>query len=117
MTEATTRPAGPVEAVSAAMKGYVKFSGRATRTEYWWFYLFWLIVVGVTGYINQNLGALVVLVLLLPGVAAGIRRLHDIGKSGWWILVAFIPLIGGLILLYFLVQPSEGDNDYGTAAA
>ena len=113
----TTRPAGPVEAVSSVMKSYARFSGRATRSEYWWFYLFWIIAVLVTGMINENLAALVVLALLLPSLAVGVRRLHDIGKSGWWLLVMLIPLIGGLILLYFLVQPSEGDNDYGPAPA
>ena len=112
----TTRPAGPVEAVSSVLKGYVKFSGRATRSEYWWFYLFWLILVVVTGMISENLAAVLILALLLPSLAVGVRRMHDIGKSGWWLLVALIPLIGGLILLYFLVQPSVGDNDYGPAA-
>lgn len=121
MTEAlagkTAAPSGPVEAVTAALKGYVDFAGRATRSEYWWYLLFWFIVVGVTGAINENLGAVVVLALLLPSLAVAIRRLHDIGKSGWWFLINFLPLIGGLIFLYFAVQPSAGDNDYGTAAA
>jgi uncharacterized membrane protein YhaH (DUF805 family) len=110
-------PSGPIEAVIAALKGYVDFAGRATRTEYWWYLLFWFIVVGATGAIKETLGSVVVLALLLPSLTVGIRRLHDIGKSGWWVLIGFVPLIGPLILLYFAVQPSEGDNDYGPAPA
>jgi uncharacterized membrane protein YhaH (DUF805 family) len=121
MTEAlagkSSAPSGPVEAVLAALKGYVNFSGRATRSEYWWFYLFWIIAVGVTAFINENLAAIVILALLLPSLAVLIRRLHDIGKSGWWCLIGLIPVIGPLILLYWAVQPSAGDNDYGAAAA
>jgi uncharacterized membrane protein YhaH (DUF805 family) len=54
------------------------------------------------------------LVVLLPAIAVGVRRLHDIGKSGWWIFIALVPLVGGLILLYFTVLDSQaGDNAYG----
>ena len=53
------------------------------------------------------------LALLLPGLAVGIRRLHDIGRSGWWILIALVPFIGAIVLLVFALQPSEGPNRFG----
>ncbi len=110
-------PLGPVEAVTAALKNYAKFTGRARRSEYWWFFLFWIIAIFATSFISQNLAAIVVLALILPSLGVGIRRLHDIGKSGWWCLVSLIPLIGALVLIYWAVQPSGGDNAYGPAPA
>ena len=109
-------PDGFVESVSSALKGYVRFSGRSGRAEYWWFYLFWLLAILVGGLLDETLGSLVVLALLLPNLALSVRRLHDIGKSGWLYLINLIPLIGGLIVLYWAVQPSDNDNEYGRAA-
>ena len=108
-------PSGFGESVSAAVKGYAKFSGRSGRAEYWWFFLFWLIAILVTGVINENLGGIVWLALLLPNLAVSVRRLHDIGKSGLFYLLNLIPVFGGLLLLYWAVQPSDSDNDYGPA--
>ena len=65
--------------------------------------------------VGETVANLVFLGLLLPSLAVGARRLHDIGKSGWWQLVNLIPLIGLILLLYWTVQPSEGDNTYGPA--
>ncbi len=110
-------PLGPVEAVSGALKNYAKFTGRARRSEYWWFFLFWIIAIFATSFISQNLAAIVVLALILPSLGVGIRRLHDIGKSGWWCLISLIPVIGALVLIYWAVQPSGGDNAYGPAPA
>ncbi|CAN7187708.1 DUF805 domain-containing protein [Rhizobium sp. LjRoot30] len=111
------------EAVSSALSKYVVFSGRASRSEYWWFVLFNIIVSIVAAGIDaalgiQAIGALVSLALLLPGIGVGVRRLHDIDKSGWWLLIAFIPLIGFIALIYFFVQPSQpGDNRFGPPPA
>ena len=107
----------PVEAVRAALKGYVSFSGRATRSEYWWFFLFCLLAPGAVVLISLKLAALVALALLLPGISVTVRRLHDAGRSGWWWFIGFVPIAGPIVLFYFAVQPSDGDNDYGTAAA
>ena len=106
------------EAFVTCMKKYATFSGRATRPEYWWFILCEvLIIVGVSA-ISNRLGSLAALVLLLPVLAAGARRLHDMGRSGWWLLVNLIPLIGFLLLIYWMVQPSQpGANEFGAAAA
>ena len=105
------------------------FEGRATRSEYWFFVLIYtvLMVVGsiITGIVISItemaiLGIVVPLVslaMVIPMIACGIRRLHDIGKPGIYFLVTFIPGIGGLVLLYFMVQPSDGDNEFGPIPA
>ena len=111
---------------------YAKLDGRASRSEFWYFALFYFIANLVlalidTFVINPMLGAIpsqmgqggflqiiFALALLLPSIAIAVRRLHDIGKSGWWYLIVFIPLIGLLVLLYFFVQDSQpGSNQYG----
>ena len=102
------------------IKKYAEFSGRACRKEYWMFVLFnMLIALGIqiieavlgTG---GMLGGLYSLAVLLPGWAVFTRRMHDIGKSGWWWLIALIPLVGAIVLLVFMCKDSEpGDNVYG----
>jgi uncharacterized membrane protein YhaH (DUF805 family) len=102
---------------------YAKFTGRAGRREYWMFVLAYIlaaiaamivgrIALGASG--GQFLYTLVVLAALIPSLALGFRRLHDIDKSAWWLLIGLIPLIGGLVLLYFAVKPGTvGPNQYG----
>ncbi len=110
----------------AVLKKYATFSGRATRSEYWYFTLFnALISIGliildrVIGTYNAEtaigtLSSLYSLAVLIPSLAVSVRRLHDTGRSGWWFLLAFIPLIGALVLIYFMVQDSQaGSNQYG----
>ena len=97
---------------------YVDFSGRARRSEYWWYALFSAIVQAVVnaldrGLGSQILGGLVSLALLLPSLAVAVRRLHDTGRSGWWLLLGLIPIIGWIVLLVFYVQDSQGPNAYG----
>jgi uncharacterized membrane protein YhaH (DUF805 family) len=100
---------------------YVKFDGRASRFEYWGFVLVNFVIAVVFSLLDSVIGTggllygVAGLALLLPGVSAAVRRLHDIGKSGWWLLISLIPIVG-LVLLYFLVQPSQsGSNAYGEA--
>ena len=101
------------QAVTTCFSKYVDFSGRATRSEYWWFVLAYVILAIVGGLIHEYVYYIVVLAFLLPMLAAGARRLHDIGKSGWWLLLGLIPLVG-LVLLYFAVQPTQPEtNLYG----
>jgi uncharacterized membrane protein YhaH (DUF805 family) len=108
-----------MEAVKAVLTNYVGFSGRARRSEYWWFLLFNLIVSVVVGILATLikfplLSTLVSLGLLLPGVAVSIRRMHDIGKSGWVLLLGLIPLVGAVILIIWAVKDSQpGQNEYG----
>lgn len=93
---------------------YVVFSGRASLSEYWWFALFLFAGSVLTALVSDVLNSLFALGVFLPALAAAVRRFHDTGKSGWWVLIWLIPLIGWIIGLYLLAQPSEeGANDYG----
>jgi uncharacterized membrane protein YhaH (DUF805 family) len=92
---------------------YATVEGRANRSEFWWFALFQFLVMVVASRISDVLSGITALALLLPGVGVGGRRLHDIGKSAWLLLIGFIPLVGHLILLYWFVQPSNGANEFG----
>ena len=106
------------QAVKTCFSKYIDFSGRASRPEYWWFVLAYVVLVMATSFINQYLYYLVALVFLLPLLAAGARRLHDTGRSAWWLLISAIPVIGGLVLLFFMVQPSKLEAiEYGLPPA
>jgi len=112
------RVIGPEEAVRRGIDGYVKFDGRATRPEFWWWVLAVLIVDIVVGVIDaiigiNILGFLVGLALLLPNIAVSIRRLHDTNRSGWWLLLA-LTFIGIIVLIIFYVQEgTRGPNNHG----
>lgn len=102
------------------LKNYVGFSGRARRKEYWMFFLFSIIVscvlTGIDAALKLNgvLAIIYSLAVILPGLAVTVRRLHDIGKSGWWILIGMVPLVGGILLLVFVCKNSqEGANQFG----
>lgn len=106
--------------IRTVLSKYATFTGRATRSEFWWFALFVILVNIATSIIdNLIIGAPVLntisaLGLLLPQLAAGVRRLHDIDRSGWWLLIVLIPLIGWIVLIFFNVQPSQqGANRFG----
>ena len=114
------------ELVYRRFKKYAVFSGRARRKEYWFFVLFNIlatiaaaIIDGITGTYNPAtgmglLGVIYALAVLIPSIAVIFRRLHDTGRSAWWLLILFIPLIGVLVVLYFLVLDSqEEENEYG----
>jgi uncharacterized membrane protein YhaH (DUF805 family) len=108
------------------LKKYADFSGRARRKEYWMFFLFYIIFAFVASILDSLLGLdfgdgmygviylLYSLALLLPYLAVGVRRLHDIGKSGWWLFIAFIPLAGAIWLIVLLATDGQpGENEYG----
>lgn len=109
------------EAIRSAFSKYVTFSGRARRSEFWWFTLFAVILSIVAAIIDTAIGnsvltIIVSLGLLLPSLAVTARRLHDTGRSGWWILIGLIPLIGAIVLLVFECQDSQpGANSYGSS--
>ena len=105
------------------LKKYAEFSGRATRKEYWMFFLVnILIMIGfniLSSVLNssliQVLGILYILAVLVPSLAVYVRRLHDTNHSAWWILLGLIPIVGTIILLIFLITDSQaGDNMYGS---
>lgn len=90
------------------------FSGRSTRAEFWWFSLFEILTVIAVSIVLPFLSMLYTLILFIPAIAVCIRRLHDIGKSGWWLLALFIPLVGAIILLVFWIKASEpSSNKWG----
>jgi uncharacterized membrane protein YhaH (DUF805 family) len=98
---------------------YADFEGRARRTEYWMFFLVNVIIAVVIGIIGRIIhvpiiASLYSLAVLVPGIAVGVRRLHDTGKSGWWWLIALIPLIGTIwIIILFATNGDQGSNQYG----
>ena len=103
---------GFMEAIKACFAKYATFDGRACRSEYWYWTLFSFIVGLFLGWIHY-LGTLLSILFILPGIAVSVRRLHDIGKSGWWYLLSFIPILGWLAMIYFYVLDSQsGANQY-----
>lgn len=101
---------------------YFDFNGRASRSEYWFFTLFWIILSAIVGIVGWSfsetagnvLSGILSLVLFLPSLGVAVRRLHDRNKSGLWLLIILIPLLGGLILLFWFVQRGTiGSNNYG----
>ena len=103
------------QAISAGFSNYVNFSDRACRSEYWYWILFIIIAEIVTGAIDVTLGVQFVtgifgLVTFLPNLAVAIRRLHDLDRTGWWILLGLIPLIGWIILLIWYVTKGMISN-------
>ena len=102
------------KAVKTCLTKYADFNGRAARPEFWWFVLAQFVVAFILNMVVPILGGLFSLAMLVPSLAAGARRLHDIGKSGWLQLLGFIPIVGWIILIYWAAQPGEpGSNAYG----
>ncbi len=103
---------------------YADFTGRARRKEYWMFFLFNIIFAAIAVILDNILGIaklgigpiyiLYILAMLIPSLSVGVRRLHDVGKSGWMLLIAFIPIIGSIWLLVLMLLDSKmGENQYG----
>lgn len=104
---------------------YVEFNGRARRAEFWWFILFVFVVSTILSLIDmalfegvlQDIGplsAIFTLITLIPAIAVTARRLHDVGRSGWWQLLFLLPVIGFLVILFWAVQKgTDGPNEYG----
>ena len=131
MTGRPTEQIGFVDAAKKAlMHNYANFNGRASRSEYWWFFLFGFLAVipamildGLTGIVLIDAGAgisygpfyiLTGMGILLPGISVMVRRLHDSGRSGWWYFIGLVPCVGFIILLVFLIQDGQPHpNDYG----
>ena len=110
---------GFIQAISFGFSNYVNFQGRATRAEFWGWFLFIVIADVVLGIVDSILGtgfigSLFSLAVIIPGLALGARRLHDIGKSGWWQLLWFAIIVGWIILLVWAIrQGNRGQNHYG----
>jgi len=96
------------EAVRVCFAKYLDFEGEASRSEFWWFFLFTGVVSVTLALFSKTLSGLFSLAVLLPFIAVTVRRLHDTNRSGWWVLIGFVPVVGWLILVFLLVQ--EGDR-------
>lgn len=103
----------------SVLKNYAVFSGRARRKEYWMFMLFNIIVTCIIAVIDSAMGTVILgviyaLAVFIPSIGVSIRRLHDTNRSGWWLLIAFLPLIGSLVLLvFFVLEGTAGENSHG----
>lgn len=130
MEQNSIREASPklsfTDAVRQVFNKYATFKGRARRSEYWWFILFYCLVLIAAALLDNLFGitiertfygaiyCIAALVLFLPNLTVTVRRLHDINKSGWNILWGFIPLIGAILLLVWCCQDSKAEaNQYG----
>ncbi len=107
------------QAIASGFSNYVNFSDRAIRSEYWYWVLFVCLAEVVTSIIDYAIGFQVTtglfgLAVILPGLAVSVRRLHDLDRTGWWLLLGFIPLIGSIILIvWFCTRGTPGPNRFG----
>ena len=106
------------ESVSTCLKKYFVFEGRACRSEYWWFQLIVSPSYFISTFLENEISYFflgITLFTLIPAISAGVRRLHDTNRSGFFLLISFIPFIGGLVLLFFLIpEGTKGKNRFGT---
>lgn len=100
------------DAITTCLSKYADFKGTATRSEYWWFALFILLASAAASIVSQSLSGLFSLAMLLPSIAAATRRLHDTDRSGWWQLIVLVPLVGWLVLIYWLAQEGKPSNRF-----
>jgi uncharacterized membrane protein YhaH (DUF805 family) len=106
------------EAIKVCFQKYAEFSGRAKRPEFWWFVLFTFLASLILGMVSNVLSGLFSLATIIPSIAVGARRLHDIGRSGWWQLLGLIPVIGWIILIYCCAQEGNASaNEFGEVPA
>ena len=105
------------ESVSTCLKKYFVFQGRASRSEYWWFQLIVSPSYFISTIIENEIGYFflgITLFTLIPAISVGVRRLHDTNRSGFFLLISFIPIIGSFILLFFLIpEGTKGKNRFG----
>jgi uncharacterized membrane protein YhaH (DUF805 family) len=108
------------EAVKSGFDHYTTFTGRASRPAYWWWFLFSILVGIAANIIDAIIGSsgvisgLAALALLLPGLSVSVRRFHDINRSGWWILIFIVPIVGFILwLVWFTREGDPGENQYG----
>lgn len=106
------------EAINDGFSKYAQFSGRSSRSAYWWFVLFYVLVYIATSIVDAAINTpvftgLAVLALFLPSLAVLVRRLHDTDHSGWWVFISFVPLIGSIVLIVFACTDSGPPNRWG----
>ena len=109
------------------LRKYAVFNGRSRRKEYWFYFLFNFLIITALLLIDNMIGTfdqesgmgllsgLYAVAVLIPGIAVAVRRLHDTNRTGWWVLIALIPIVGPILLIFFLIQDStEGNNRFGS---
>ena len=105
------------ESVSTCLKKYFVFEGRASRSEYWWFQLIVTPSYFISTVLENEISYIflgITIFTLIPAISAGVRRLHDTNRSGFFLLISLIPFIGGLVLLFFLIpEGTKGKNRFG----
>jgi uncharacterized membrane protein YhaH (DUF805 family) len=106
------------DAVRDGFSKYVTFSGRSSRAAYWWWFLFALLATVAAEILDAILGTFVIylivgLALFLPGLAVLVRRYHDAGHSGWWVLLLIVPIVGIVVWLIFTLTDSKPPNEWG----
>lgn len=101
------------------LKKYATFSGRARRKEFWMFALFSCLIAVICMVLDSAIGTgkwignIYSIAVFIPSLAVSCRRLHDIGKSGWWMLIGLVPIVGILLLVYVCKDSVQGENQYG----
>lgn len=112
------RGASPRDAIVRFFKKYATFEGRASRSEFWWPWLFSFVVntainviLGADSTAGSIIGGIFALAILVPSLAVGARRLHDTGRSGWWQLLWLVPCIGWIVLIVFFALPEKAEGD------
>ena len=103
------------ESIKICFAKYADFNGRAKRSEYWWFVLFLVLASLALGLISSIVSGLFSLATIVPSISAAARRLHDTNRSGWWQLIALIPVLGWIVIIIFLAQQGNAEgNQYDT---
>jgi uncharacterized membrane protein YhaH (DUF805 family) len=100
------------ESISTCFSKYAAFEGRAARSEYWWWFLFTFLASAASGIVSDKLSAIFSLLVLLPSLAVGARRLHDTDRSGWFLLLWLIPIIGWVVLIIWFIQDGKEPNHF-----
>lgn len=105
------------ESISTCFSKYAAFEGRASRSEFWWFFLFTVLASAASGMVSEILSGLFSLGVLLPSLAVGARRLHDVNRSGWFLFLWLIPIIGWIVLIVWAAQEGKEPNRFSSRAA
>lgn len=102
------------ESIKTCFSKYADFDGRASRSEFWWWVLFVFLASSAASIVSPIASGVFSLAVLLPNIAVAARRLHDTDRSGWFQLIALIPLIGWLLMIYWCAQPGKDPNRFGS---
>lgn len=103
------------ESIRVCFSKYATFTGRASRSEFWWFVLFLVLASAACGVVSDKLSAAFTIATLVPAMAVGARRLHDVDKSGWMQLIGLIPIVGWILVIVWCTQAGKEPNRFGPA--